>query len=233
MAGRAAESMRFGHLAPALLLSLLAVVPVAQAQEVPALEIEYQSWSIGKDGVRREMSYTERVYRDAGQVWVARVIPEAAESHHDGHNHSGLGHKHADLTGAPLWIRRSADGKVDVQWVDRHERRLIRIDPPYYGNVGFSGNWEETRSLLDPVDLPKLGAARTVGKLQHYAVERGNQRLTVAWDPSGHYAREITSHSKDGLGGRVIRAKPIPMPDKPGWTSVDGYLPRDYSDILD
>ena len=206
----------------------------AQSGDLPDLRVEYRRWSIGADGARQELTYTEHLIRDRDQLWIEREIPEAARVHHDGHAHGGLGHKHDDVVGAPLWVRRDAQGVLDVELIDREEQRLIRTEEPNYGNVGFVGRWDESYHLLNPADLGKLtpvGDARD--GVQRYEIQRGTTTIRVSWDIAGHYAREITSEDSRGLSGRTIRASVLNTPAQLPWTLVAGYAQRDYSDLLD
>lgn len=209
-------------------------VVASEPAKLPDLRVEYRGWTIGKDGARQELSYAERLYRRDGQLWVEREIPEAAQRQHDGHQHSGLGHKHDDVAGAPLWLKRTPEGALTVLLVDRHERRLIEVGPANYANVGFSGDWATTYYLLDPAELPLLKA---VGKprdgVQQYEARRGPQVIRMAWDMSGKFAREITANDERGLSGRSIRASRIPAPPSLPWDSTSMYRLGDYSDLLD
>ncbi|MGH8447516.1 MAG: hypothetical protein ACREVL_19800 [Solimonas sp.] len=221
-------------LAAAMIAAAVALAAPAQAADLPDLRVEYLSWSIGADGARQQLSYSERVIRQDGQMWIEREIPEAVQRRHDTHGHASLGHKHADVAGAPLWIRRSADGRLDVQLVDRHERRLIQVGEPNYGNVGFGGHWNEAYHLLEPADLARLKAVGTAtAGVQRYELKRDRQTLRVVWDSGGQYAREIVSEDSQGLGGRTIRATTIAAPQPLPWATLKDYAARDYSDLLD
>ena len=208
--------------------------PVASAEPAEALRVEYQQWQIGRDGVRQQMDYAETLYREENALWIEREIPEAAEREHDQHAHGGLGHKHADVVGAPLWIRRDGQGNLDVKLVDRHEKRLIDIARPYYGNVGFDGHWAESWALADPRALESLKPASTdENGRETYQLERGDQSITLVWDPTGRYAVSITAKGRQGLSGRTIRATPLVAPDNMPWDDLGDYRDRDYSDLLD
>ncbi|MBM7332934.1 hypothetical protein LL252_04570 [Alcanivorax marinus] len=224
------------HRLAALGVALMLAMPVtaAWAQPAEALRVEYQQWQIGRDGVRQQMDYAETLYREENALWVEREIPEAAERQHDQHAHGGLGHKHADVIGAPLWIRRDDQGGLDVKLVDRHEKRLIDIAPPYYGNVGFDGHWAESWALADPRALAAMQPASIDEQgRETYQLDRGDQRITLVWDPKGRYAVSITAQGKQGLSGRTLRATPLAAPASMPWQGLADYRDRDYSDLLD
>lgn len=218
-----------------VLVPLFAIANQVCAAPADALRVEYHQWKLGKDGVRQEMSYSELLYRQPDSLWIEREVPEAAQrSSHDDHHHSGLGHKHDDVTGAPLWIMRDVQGKLDVKLVDRHEKRVIEIAEAYYNNVGFDGHWVESWNLADPESLKKLKPAKVSETgLETYEIQRGNQQITLVWNPKGQYAQSITANDSKGLSGRTIKASEITSPKTLPWTQLGNYLSRDYSDLLD
>ncbi|WP_039912816.1 hypothetical protein [Cellvibrio mixtus] len=217
-----------------LLLPLFVITHQVQAAPADALRVDYHQWKLGKDGIRQEMSYSELLYRKPDSLWIEREIPEAAQHSHDDHHHGGLGHKHADVTGAPLWIVRDPQGKLDVKLIDRHEQRMIEIAEAYYSNVGFDGHWVESWSLADPETLQKLKPTKiSENGLETYEIQRGTQQITLVWNPEGQYAQSITAKDSQGLSGRTIRASEITAPKTLPWTQLGNYLSRDYSDLLD
>ncbi|ASK35418.1 hypothetical protein CEK62_14035 [Alcanivorax sp. N3-2A] len=216
------------------LISLLLLSMAVSTWAAPALRVQYHQWQIGSDGVRQEISYTEKLYRQENALWIEREIPAAAQHEHDLHAHGGLGHKHADVVGAPLWIKRDAQGGLDVKLVDRHERRLIDIARPYYGNVGFDGQWVAAWSLVDPASLDSLAPTSVSAEgIETYELRRGEQRITLRWNPRGGYAESISARDEAGLSGRTIEASEIANPKPLPWSGLEDYLARDYSDLLD
>ncbi|WP_323815623.1 hypothetical protein [Cellvibrio sp. NN19] len=217
-----------------LLFPLISIATQVWAAPADALRVEYHQWKLGKDGVRQEMSYAELVYRQPDSLWIEREIPEAAEHLHDDHKHAGMGHKHDDVTGAPLWIARDTQGKLDVKLVDRHEKRLIDIAEAYYGNVGFDGHWTESWHLANPDTLKNLKPVNvSADGLETYEIKRGHQNITLVWNSKGQYAQSISAKDEHGLSGRTIKAAEITVPKTLPWTQLNAYLSRDYSDLLD
>lgn len=217
-----------------VLLPLMFITNLAWAVPADALRVEYHQWQLGKDGVRQTISYSELLYRQPDALWIEREIPEAAKGSHDKHHHGGLGHKHADVTGAPLWIVRDAQGKLDVKLVDHHEKRLIEIAEAYYSNVGFDGHWIESWNLANPESLQTLTPTHvSESGIKTYDIKRGNQQITLVWDANKQYAHSISSKDLRGVSGRTIKATQITAPKTLPWTQLGDYLLRDYSDLLD
>lgn len=218
----------------ALLLPLITIASQSWAAPADALRVEYHQWKLGKDGVRQEMSYSELVYRQPDLLWIEREVPAAVKHLHDDHKHAGMGHKHDDVTGAPLWIARDTQGKLDVKLVDRDEKRLIDIEEAYYGNVGFDGHWTESWHLANPNTLKNLKPTNvSADGLETYEIKRGDQQITLVWNSKGQFAQSIAAKDEHGLSGRTINARAITAPKNLPWAQLSNYLPRDYSDLLD
>ncbi|WP_286185802.1 hypothetical protein [Acidovorax cavernicola] len=226
-----------------LTVAALAALPLAAsaAGDTAApdqnLRITHHVMSIGKDGVQRESRYADRMFRRAGTVWIERELPAALRADHDheaGEGKVHIGHAHADNTAAPLWLRRDAAGKVQVNMVLRQQRKVIEVDVANYGNVGYSGSWANAYWLIDPASLPRmkaLGAAR--GGVQRYELPQGERTLRVDWDVAGRYARKIEQRDAHGTSLNVMTASAIAAPKALPWQQVESYARGDYSDLLD
>jgi len=180
---------RWTALATALALALAVPVSAVLAAEAVSgpdqnLQVRHYAMSIGHDGVKRETTFTERLYRRNNQVWTERVIVAEPAAQHE---HSG--HSHPDAGSAPMWVQRKADGALDARLIERHQRRSIKVDSQYYGNIGFNGNWGSTFFLSDPQSLKSMRAVGAVnGGVQQYESKRGAMTVRVGWDVAGQGA---------------------------------------------
>jgi len=204
----------------AIAFALLPHMPVALAAvEAPDqnLQVQHYSMVLGRDGVKRETTFTERL-----------IASEAA----DEHDHSG--HNHPDAGSSPMWVRRQADGSLDARLIERHQRRTVKVDSQYYGNIGFNGNWGSTFYLSDPQSLKNMRAAGPVKDgIQMYESKRGELTVRVSWDVKGQYPRRVESFDAHGLTRRQTLVSVIAAPPVLPWKTLAGYAEIDYSDLLD
>lgn len=193
------------------------------------LQVQHYAMTIGRDGVKRETTFTERLYRRNDQVWTERVIAGQAG---DDHDHGG--HSHPDAGSAPMWVRRLADGALDARLVERDQRRSVKVDSQYYGNIGYNGSWGSTFYLSDPQSLKGM---RVVGPVkdgvQQYESKRGDLTVRVSWDVKGQYPRKVESADKHGRTRRETLVSVIDAPKVLPWKTLVGYAEIDYSDLLD
>lgn len=209
-----------------------------QAAPQVDLRITYQTMSIGRDGVRRDSEYSNRVYRRNGQLWIEREMPAARlSSNEHGHEHAQgphTGHAHDEARGAPLSLKRADDGKVDVKVVLTELKRVILVDEAHHGSVGYGGSFENSYWIVPPSALEKM---ERVGKpkagVQRYRRVDGELTTLVDWDVAGQFARSVERRDVHGLERVAITAKRLPLPLAQPWKAIAGYEIGDYSDLLD
>ncbi|AEK63712.1 Hypothetical Protein CFU_3889 [Collimonas fungivorans Ter331] len=231
IAGNAGKLM-----AALVLLSPLPAVLAAVNAPEQNLQVQHYSMVLGRDGVKRETTFTERLYRRSDQVWTERLTgAETAAGTADAadqRDHSG--HNHPDAGSSPMWVRRLADGSLDARLIERHQRRTVKVDPQYYGNIGFNGNWGSTFYLSDPQSLKNM---RAVGPakdgVQLYESKRGELTVRVSWDVKGQYPRLVESFDAHGMARRQTAVSVIAAPPVLPWKTLAGYAEIDYSDLLD
>ncbi|WP_304360178.1 hypothetical protein [Collimonas fungivorans] len=230
-----------GKLMAALVLlsplpAALAAAQVLVSAPDQNLQVQHYSMVLGRDGVKRETTFTERLYRRSDQVWTERLtVAETAAGTTDAadqHDHSG--HNHPDAGSSPMWVRRQADGSLDARLIERHQRRTVKVDSQYYGNIGFNGNWGSTFYLSDPQSLKNM---RAVGPakdgVQLYESKRGELTVRVSWDVKGQYPRLVESFDAHGMARRQTAVSVIAAPPVLPWKTLAGYAEIDYSDLLD
>jgi hypothetical protein len=245
---------RLHHLAAALAATVwlaagvhAAPPPAANADTVAAavaaapgvtLRLSYENRSIGNDGVTRDSRHSDLMVRRAGVVWIERELPAVLrENESHGHTHAPgphAGHAHNDAQGAPLLLRRGADGTVAVQVVLHNQKRVIDVELGHHGNVGYGGSWAGAYWLIDPASLKRMevvGPARN--GVQSYRLRQGERVTLVDWDIAGHYARRIEQKDGHGLSSQRMTATPVATPKPLPWDALGGYARGDYSDLLD
>ncbi len=224
------------RLAPHATLALAAAGAVAAPadQSKPlALRVQHELSSLGSDGVQRDVSFSERVYRTADTVWIERELPHGAHDEAE-HAKGDKGHKHMDVSAAARWIERKPDGKLLVRLVNDHQRKTLAVGSAEYGNIGFDGSWATASHLLDPAALKTMKASGPVRDgVQEYRARRGDEQVTVQWDVAGQYPRLVQTRNASGTQKKVTRVSALALPRTVPWNKAQGYAQGEYADLLD
>ncbi len=205
----------------------------AKAAKPLTLRVQHELSSLGADGVRRDATFTERVYRASETVWIEREIPHGAHDEAE-HAKADKGHKHLDTAAAARWIERQPSGKLSVRLVSDATRTTYEVNPAEYENIGFDGSWATAYHLLDPALLKTMtanGSARD--GVQEYRAKRGNEQVTVQWDVAGQYPRLVQSRNASGTQKKVTRVTAIASPQAAPWSRTKPYVKGEYTDLMD
>lgn len=224
--------------APAVAAPAVAATAAIQATPEADLRITYEAMNIGHDGVQRTSVHTNRVYRRKGLLWVERELPAALRhSHEHGHEQAPgphAGHAHNEASGAPLSLRRAADGKVSVELVLARLRRVIAVDEAHHGNVGYGGSFENVYWIVPPAALQSMErVGQPQAGVQRYKSVSGEQTTVVDWDIANQFARRVERSDAHGMERIVVTATRLPAPLAQPWKRIEGYERGDYSDLLD
>ena len=216
--------------------ALAATATATDSGKPLALRVQHELSALGKDGVKRDVSFGERVYRNGDSVWIEREVPASVRHAHDEAEHAAgdKGHKHMDVSTAARWIERKPNGELNVRLVSDQMRKTFEVRQGDYGNVGFDGSWAAASHLLDPALLKTMKANGPVRDgVQEYTARRGDERVTVQWDVAGQYPRLVQSLNTSGTQKKITRVTSVATPASAPWSRTRGYAQGDYSDLLD
>ena len=202
------------------------------------LRVTYHTRAIGRDGVLRQSTHTNRVHRRVGMVWTEREMPTALlQSQGHGHEHDHgphAGHAHDEANGAPLRVSRGDDGQEKVEVILASMRRVIEVDRAHHGNVGYGGSWDTQYWLVPPAALQRMERmGPPKAGVQRYRSVRGEATTTVDWDVAGQYPRRIDRRDAHGTESTLVTATRLPTPAVAPWKASESFDRGDYSDLLD
>lgn len=235
-----ASAKRRCRLLRGALLAALAVMSNSATLAAPAgaplmLRVEHQLSSLGSDGVKRDVSFTERIYRAGDTVWIEREVPAGGARHtHEHAKAAADGHKHPDLSTAARWIEKQPSGKASVRLVSDPMKKAFDVEPAEFGNIGFDGSWATAYHLLDPAALKQMKAVGPVkGGVQQYQLRRADESVTVRWDIAGQYPRSVESRDTGGTSTKLTRVSVMAVQSRPPWARAQHYTRSAYTDLMD
>jgi len=202
------------------------------AQENASFKIDHYTMSIGHDGVKRETSYSENLYRNGSQLIYSRITPINARKK-DAH---GRDHRHFDSALSPQLVSLNKNGEVNFAFLDTDNKIRIEVSKSDFNSVGFSGSWAGSYSLVDPAifkTMVKKGPGQPINTIWYEQVnDKGITR--ILWDEKNKIALEIEVTSKDGLIKKRSTSKLIKFDDSyPLFTSAKSFEMKVIADYRD
>lgn len=231
-------------------MSMVAAHATASATQAPDLDLVIQHYSkvLTPEGVTRETRYEEKMLRRATHVWIARVLPAAMadRSGNDAEHKTDKKkvklnveehqHKQFNYTVMPRHVMLE-NGKVRVEYINRHEKEIVSIPVSEYDNVNFDGSWRNTYYLLDPdlvKSMPLSGQYSAIAGARWRVRENAGLFQRVLWDDkrqipmiieSGDNAATFYHRVEIKLQTGLTRALP--------WQNLHAYAQKEYADFLD
>lgn len=179
------------------------------AQGNATFKIDHYSMSIGQDGVKRETSYSENLYRNGSEVIYRRDLP-ATPHKKESHNH-----RHFNSAISPQLVTLTKSGEVNFAFLDIENKTRIEVSKLDFNSVGFSGSWPGSYSLVDPAIFKSM-VKKGTGPFNYstWYEQVGDKGTTrVLWDDKNKIALEVEVSSKDGLMKKRTTSKLVKMND--------------------
>lgn len=215
-----------------LLLFLVFTASMARAQDLDLL-VQHRIKVLGIDGIARTTEFSERMVRRHDQVWVERVVPEAALAGRP--IPVKAAHEQFNVAGAARWVSLGPDRRLRLTLVDASEKLMIDVDVPDFGNVGFDGSWDGAYFLLDPKALAGMAkrGARLADGGQWYERRRPGGSVKVLWDETLKFPRVVETVNGNGIDTRSMQAARTARGRNLPWEATRGFDRKGYNDLLD
>ena len=198
------------------------------------LTIRYFTRELSSEGVLRENSYGEKMIRRSGHVWSYRVLPgRVAESDTKHPNHE---HKDFNYIVLPRHVKFDGN-KVNIEFINTHDRQVINIVPTEYENVNFDGSWLNTYYMIDPkavAAMPVSQRPASAANSRWHEVKKNGLFQRVLWDEKKSIPLIIeTGDQKNTFFRRITVSPNTGLTKDLPWSHLQGYAQKEYSDFLD
>ncbi len=216
-----------------LLLAFVVIANPVLAGDLTLL-ITHDSKTLAADGITRTLHFQEKVYRQAQNVWVERVLP--AHAHEQGeHQADAKEHKHLDMDASARWISKVDPQKARLRLVNQFDKQIVNVTAGDYDAVGFDGQWNSAYSLMDPRQIKVLKVSKRAAPAgsQWYEGQKDGNYLRVLWDYTQAFPRRVESGNSVGTQQRIMQVEVETTPKQMPWQTLKGYQEKDYSDFLD
>ena len=217
----------------AVAISMFSVLASAQAAPLLSALVTRESQQIGNDGVTRSSVFQERIYRDAGNIWIERVLPK---HHQHGHHHDEKGaaeHKHLDLSEAAQHYFIDSKKQPKLYLVLQEDKTVVHLQDADVDMLGLSDCWSCVYSLIDPQSLKKMTLVKRANGISWYETKNAKNKVKIEWDDKNNMARVIDIRGLDGLSYSVVKANIQQVNITAPWIIYGKFLTKDYSDFGD
>ena len=225
-----------------LLVAAVVALPLraGAAQKLPDLDavLSYQSSSISRNGVTKEMRFQEKMIRRDGHLWTAPVPGKIALGYEDETPAEHAAHEHFDFESAARHLSHDAEGKLQLDYVDAARSTVVRVPPGEYEATGFTSSWASAASLIEPGSISamqRLKRTSPVAGAIWYEQQQGRRFSRVLWSPTLQIALKIESGNVDGSAYRAttVRLLPATAAQKLPWLGLARLKQKEYDDFMD
>ena len=215
----------------ALAIAGFGVLATVQAAPLLSATVTRESQQIGNDGVTRNSVFQERIYRDASNIWIERILPK---HHQHGHQEAGgEEHHHLDLAEAAQHYFVDASKQVRLNLVLLEDKTVVHLQDADVDMLGLSDCWRCVYSLIDPQSLKKMTLLKRANGISWYETRNAKNKVNIEWDDRNNMARVIDIRGLEGLSYSVVKASIQQVNSTAPWTTYGKFLSKDYSDFGD
>jgi len=219
------------------LLLLLIPMRLAAAEALPpvALRVTHESAETTHEGVERRQRFSEFFVREGANVWIERVLPEAARRARP-HEVSPGHEKEIEVMVVPRWITRGQSGGAALALVAGDRKTLFEVPRSSHEALGFSERWIAAACFIDPASvraMPLAARKDAPSGARWHEQQTGATYVRVLWDEARQYPRIIETGRLDGQQRTRTAASLVTLPDPRPWREAQGYTRRDFSDLGD
>lgn len=210
-----------------------AIASTAVAQDNASFKLDHYSMTLGRDGVTRQTSYSENLYRNGSQLIYARNIPASVNQQVKLERHE---ERHFDSSLSPQLITLNKNGDVQFTFLDVNNKVRIEVPKVEFQTVGFSGSWINSFSLIDPTILKKMQkkGAGTVANTTWYEQVNEKGITRILWDEKNKIATHVEFANKEGTIKNVSKSELISLNStNPLFTSSKNFTSKVISDYRD
>ncbi|MEN3967949.1 hypothetical protein GBN93_05205 [Acinetobacter johnsonii] len=207
--------------------------------------IDYQIERLDANGVTTIQKYSEKIIRDAQNIWIERLN---TQTHADkAHTHSNTqvsaktdAHEHASFDHAIQWMqRKDVVGQVNVAspfqrfYILPDEKMRVQLQDVDQEMLGLKNCWRCEYSLIHPDILKQAQLIQHDPKLVHYQIRSAGQTLNIIWNEQDQLVQKYELLKPTSGYAKTFTVRKIGQHVATPWTQTEKYSERDYADFSD
>ena len=209
--------------------------------------IDYQIERVDTNGVTTIQKYSEKMIRDAQNIWIERLNTQVHADKAHTYSNSQVStktetHQHASFDSAIQWMqRKDAVEQANVNVVSPFQRFYILPDEKIRVQLqdvdqemlGLKNCWRCEYSLIHPDILKRAQLIQRDLKLAHYQIRSAEQTLNIIWNEQDQLVQKYELLKPTSGYAKTFIVRKIDQHVATPWTQTDKYSERDYADFSD
>ncbi len=201
--------------------------------------IDYQIERLDANGVTTIQKYSEKMVRDAQNIWIERL---KTQTHADkAHTHSNVEpHEHASFDSATQWMQRKGTvGQANTAslfqrfYILPDEKMRVKLQDVDQEMLGLKSCWRCEYSLIHPDILNRAQLIKRDTESAHKQVRSAGQTLNIIWSEQDQLVQKYELLKPASGYAKTFTVRKIDQQVAAPWTQTEKYSERDYADFSD
>ncbi|MGP2362701.1 hypothetical protein ACRQQR_15675 [Acinetobacter junii] len=207
--------------------------------------IDYQIERLDTNGVTTIQKYSEKMIRDAQNIWIERLNTQTHADEAQIHSNTQVSaktdtHEHASFDSAIQWMqRKDVVGQENVAspfqrfYILPDEKMRVQLQDVDQEMLGMKNCWRCEYSLIHPDILKRAQLIQRDPKLVHYQIRSAGQTLNIIWSEQDQLVQKYELLKPASGYAKTFTVRKIGQHVATPWTQTEKYSERDYADFSD
>ena len=207
--------------------------------------IDYQIERLDANGVTTIQKYSEKMIRDAQNIWIERLNTQTHADEPQTHSNAHVSaktdtHEHESFDSAIQWMqRKDVVGQANVEspfqrfYILPDEKMRVQLQDVDQEMLGMKNCWRCEYSLIHPDILKRAQLIQRDPKLVHYQIRSAGQTLNIIWSEQDQLVQKYELLKPTSGYAKTFTVRKIGQHVATPWTQTEKYSERDYADFSD
>ncbi|MEG1855920.1 MAG: hypothetical protein RR231_10495 [Acinetobacter sp.] len=205
--------------------------------------IDYQIERLDANGVTTIQTYSEKMIRDAQNIWIERLNTQAHAIEANRHTNShaeAAGHEHQSFDSAIQWLqtkdtieKQTTENPFKRFYILPDEKMRVQLHAVDQEMLGIKSCWRCEYSLINPDILKVTQPVRSNAEIQHYQMHGAGQTLNIVWNAQDHIVQRYELLKPTQGYSKTFTVRKMSQHASTPWQQTEKYSERDYADFSD
>ncbi|WOE42588.1 hypothetical protein [Acinetobacter chinensis] len=207
--------------------------------------IDYQIERLDANGVTTIQKYSEKMIRDAQNIWIERLntqtYADRAHTHGNAQESARTApHEHVSFDSAIQWMQRKDVGEqantaslFQRFYILPDEKMRVQLQDVDQEMLGLKSCWRCEYSLIHPDILKRAQLIQRDPESAHYQIRSAGQTLNIIWNELDQLVQKYELLKPASGYTKTFTVRKIDQQVAAPWTQTEKYSERDYADFSD